>query len=149
MRVRDNQVSADKIIIIESRRWWARKGGNRALRSGSRYDPAKLVQKKGGERETTSYRISDGREWSVCRGRKAIAVVKGPCELQNRHSKASKWKHDPVALAILLCLDSRCLPIEFPESSTSIYQQSSAKIARIPHRLCYRTFCRQSPARVE
>lgn len=59
------------------------------------------------------------------RGRKAIAVVKGPYELQNRHSKASKWKHDPI----LLCLDSRYLPIDSQESSTSICQQSSAKIA--------------------
>jgi hypothetical protein len=70
-----------------------------------------------------------GGNGACCRGRKAIAIVKGPCELQNRHSEASKWKRDPVALAILLCLDSRYLPIEFQESSTSICRQSSAKIA--------------------
>lgn len=62
--------------------------------------------------------------WKDC-GRKATAVVKGPYELQNRHSKASNWKHHPI----LLCLDSRYLPIETLESSTSICQQSSAKIA--------------------
>ena len=122
------------------------------------------------KREPTSYRISDGRvgiervpwkEGNCCR--------KGGDALQNRHSRGSKWKHDPVALRystlFRLQIPSHWvpgeqyfhLPTKFCEDSTVMNKERRAhtdqptfakrrQTHRIRHRPCHHTFCHQSPA---